>query len=221
MPITTRYHIDQGTHPPIIFEELPSPIRCPRKLNFDTKPIFDEVEEDISTSWFDPLDHIGTTLDTPLETPRIEFILSFTMSREERNRRGQPLRQLEREKKDYVDKQTSLMATRINANIFGENNAYVNPFEKNGNKTPPRTPRSHLNGFESPPRSSHHGYISHRSQHGIEVDNDITHKNLLKFQQDDYFQKLVLKNLDQNGDKYFMDLVSEGLKFPHKFHVQK
>ncbi len=79
--------------------------------------------------------------------------------------------------KDYLDEQERLMKAKINANVFGENNTNdfrdnvhanvfrdnnVNPFANNGNNTPPKTPRSHLDVFVSLPRSSHHGHASHK-----------------------------------------------------------
>lgn len=41
----------------------------------------------------------------------------------------------------------------------------------------------------------------------------------MNFQQDDHYQRLMLKTLEQNGDQYFMHLASRGLRLPLDFDV--
>lgn len=113
-----------------------------------------------------------------------------------------------------------------NAHDFEDQHAsanYSNPFRNfgnNGNNASPRTPRSHLDGYVSPPRHSHHGQHTNWSQHGSEVANDVTSEDIIKFQQDDYFQKCILKSSKQNGDQYLTYLTSKGWKILHDFDVK-
>ena len=68
-----------------------------------------------------------------------------------------------------------------------------NPFEINdGNHMPPRTPRAAIGACTSPPKPSHH-----------DSDEEVTSKDVIKFQQDDFSQKLMLRALEENGDQYF------------------
>ena len=59
----------------------------------------------------------------------------------------------------------------------------------NWNKSPPRSPRIHAVGCSSPPRPS-------QSHHESEVDNEVTSEDLMRFQQDELLQKLILKALE-------------------------
>ena len=68
-----------------------------------------------------------------------------------------------------------------------------NPFTRNnGTNTPPRSPRAAAGACSSPLRQSHH-----------DSDDEITSKDVIKFQQDGVAQKLMLRALEENGDQYF------------------
>lgn len=45
-------------------------------------------------------------------------------------------------------------------------------------------------------------------------------EDLIKFQQDDFFKKLMLKSLEENGDQYFMHLAFKGVKLLPNFYVK-
>ena len=57
---------------------------------------------------------------------------------------------------------------------------------------PPRNPRVATGGCPSPPRPSHH-----------DSDEEVTSEDVIKFQQDGFTQKLMLRALEENGDQYF------------------
>lgn len=83
-----------------------------------------------------------------------------------------------------------------NNHIYHEGNRGTcsqNPFDGNdGNNTPPRTPRVTMGTCPSPPRQSHH-----------ENDEEVTSKDVIKFQKDDFSQKLMSRVLEENRDQYF------------------
>ena len=64
--------------------------------------------------------------------------------------------------------------------------------DNNGNNTPPRSPRQNLIGPPSPPRHP----PSHREE---EANDDISSEDLIRFEQDDGAQHLMLKLLERNG----------------------
>ncbi len=66
-----------------------------------------------------------------------------------------------------------------------------NPFENNdGNHVPPRTPRAAVGTCPSP-KPSHHD------------SDEVSSEDVIKFQQDGFTQKLMLRALEENGDQYF------------------
>ncbi len=71
------------------------------------------------------------------------------------------------------------------------NNPFENhpPFSNNGNNTPLRTPRSHIEGYTSPSRWSQH------SHHGRRVDNEVNNEDLINFQQDKYPRQCTLESV--------------------------
>ena len=63
-----------------------------------------------------------------------------------------------------------------------------NPFDENdGNNTPPKNPR-----FTMGACPSHH-----------DSDEDVTSEDVMKFQQDSFYQKMMLRALEENRDQYF------------------
>ena len=85
-----------------------------------------------------------------------------------------------------------------------------NPFEKNyGNHTPPRTPRAAIGTCPSPPKPSH-----------PDSDEEITSEDVIKFQQDGFSQKLMLRALEENGDQYFHYMVARGWKPRQGFDIE-
>ena len=57
---------------------------------------------------------------------------------------------------------------------------------------PPRTPRVTTGACSSPHRQSHH-----------ESDEEVASEDVIKFQQDGFSQKLMLRALEKNEDQYF------------------
>ena len=85
-----------------------------------------------------------------------------------------------------------------------------NPFDGNDvNHMPWRTPRVTARTFPSPPRPSHH-----------DSDEEVTSEDVIKFQQDGFAQKLMLRALKENGDQYFWYMVARGWKIPQGFDVE-
>ena len=49
---------------------------------------------------------------------------------------------------------------------------------------------------------------------------DVTSEDVMKFQQDSFYQKLMLKALEENGDQYFRYMAERGWKLPRDFDVE-
>ena len=75
---------------------------------------------------------------------------------------------------------------------------------------PPRTPRATVGACPSPPRPSHH-----------DSDEEINREDVIKFQQDGFAQKLMLRALEENGDQYFCYMAARGWKLPQGFDVER
>ena len=71
--------------------------------------------------------------------------------------------------------------------------------ENGGNNMPPRTPRVTAGACPSPHRQSHH-----------ESDEEVTSEDVIKFQQDGFAQKLMLRSLEENRYQYFRYMAARG-----------
>ena len=81
-----------------------------------------------------------------------------------------------------------------------------NPFENNeGNNTPPKTPRAATGTCPS-----HH-----------DSDEDVTSEDVIEFQQYSFYQKWMLKALEENGDQYFRYMAKRGWKLRKDFDVER
>lgn len=79
-------------------------------------------------------------------------------------------------------------------------------------------PRSYVEGFTSLPRCSHQ---LNPSCNGSEVENEVSSEEIIKFQQDYNYQRLILKALEKNLDEYFTYITSRGLKLSNDYDIQR
>lgn len=142
----------------------------------------------------------------PFDTPRAEENVSFTMHLEERKchleeqacqkkeRLQEAIHMASRERSYHQDEANAHAHNVENSHAHGY---YRNPFNNNslggnyGNNMPPKSPRTNTRACLSPPRHS-------QSHHESEVNDKITSKDLMRFQQDEVSQRLILKALEKN-----------------------
>ena len=86
MLITTRYQVDQGKWPRVIFKQLPlvqTHQRCKGK-----ESLFVQLPENIPEALFDPSSGL-IELSTPLASPHLNMNMDFTMAPQKNNRSGE------------------------------------------------------------------------------------------------------------------------------------
>ena len=157
-----------------------------------------------------PLYSFENPFGTPFDTPMGENILTNMHPEEIKCRLEEKAHENERLMEAIYARERGDQQAEPKTHTYHEETRrgyYSNPFEhiplsgNGGNHTLPRTPRVNMEACPSPPRKSqlHH-----------ESDDETTSKDVIKFQQDEIAQKLMLKYLEQNGDQYFQYMTAKG-----------
>ena len=190
MPVTTRFQVESGNHTPFVFEQLETPPRCPHRQPCTTDP--EPIVPLANSVRHNPLYSFENPSGTPCGTPK-GLNDSVTMVHPE-----EVLRRLEEKAHDnrrifkamYAKGKESQQNEKFDYTSLQGNKGTCsrNPFENNeGNNTLPKTPRVTIGTCPS-----HH-----------DSDEDVTSEDVMKFQQDSFYQKLMLRALEENGDQYF------------------
>ena len=82
MSVTTRYQVDQGNKPQVVFKQLPlvqTHQRCKGK-----EPIFVQSPKNILEALFDPSSDL-IELSTPLASPHSDMDMDFTKAPQKKN----------------------------------------------------------------------------------------------------------------------------------------
>ena len=126
---------------------------------------------------------------------------------------------LEKEHSREIIDATRHIATRDVSHAQPKTNAYEDrpPFGtsgNNGNNMPPWSPRQNLVAPPSPPRHP-------PSHHEEEANDDISSEELVRFEQDDVAQRMMLKLLECNGDQYFQYMTSRVYSVPLGYDIHQ
>src|SRR5271156_1478593 len=84
MPVTTRYQVNQGKRPQVVFNQLP--LVQTRQRHKEKGPIFDQSPRNTSEIWFDSKSHLSE-LGVPLASSHSSMDMSYTMTWREKEAR--------------------------------------------------------------------------------------------------------------------------------------
>ena len=86
MLLTTRYQVDQGKRPQVIFKQLPLVQTCQRCKG--KEPLFFQSPKNIPKAFFDPSSDL-IELSTPLASPHSNMDMSFTRASHKKDWSGE------------------------------------------------------------------------------------------------------------------------------------
>ena len=193
MPVTTRHQVGNGNHTSFVFQQLETPPKRSRKQLCDHN--LESVQTQTVNVRHNPLYSFENPFGTPSKTSNdTSNIVNMVHPNEIKRRLGEQARETQRTLDAIyaTERENQHVGTSNQAHYERHNeNCPHNPFGNNdGNHSPPRTPRATMGACPSPPKSSHH-----------DTDEEITSEDVVRFQQDGFTQKLMLRALEENGDQ--------------------